>query len=62
MTYRRVCLSVLLLLASACAAYANGDSRERALAEIERLRSAAMKKLNVHSRAELARVAASRHW
>ena len=35
---------------------------ELTLEEIERLRSAAMKKLNVHSRAELARVAASRHW
>ena len=37
MTYRKFCLSMLLVLASACAAYANVDSQERALAEIKRL-------------------------
>jgi Response regulator containing a CheY-like receiver domain and an HTH DNA-binding domain len=48
---------------------ANGQTNDEIAADlevtlpvVERRRTAAMKKLNVRSRAELARVAALRHW
>jgi DNA-binding NarL/FixJ family response regulator len=48
---------------------ANGQTNDEIAAElkvslavVERLRTAAMKRLNVRSRAELARVAAVRQW